>query len=82
MDSREALRHIVDKSGKSQRLISKELGHNDRYIATTLSGGRAPGTDVLATIAQACGYTLQLVGHGETLTLDGTKRDAEGKHED
>ena len=82
MDSREALRHIVSKSGKSQRLISKELGHNDRYIATTLSGGRAPGTDVLATIAKACGYALQLVGHGETITLDGTQREIEDKPED
>ncbi len=77
MDSKAALAHVVSCSGKSKAAISKELGKSDGYISSLFTMGRAPGTDVLASIAAACGYTLQLVGHGETLTLDGRRAPGE-----
>ena len=79
MDSRTALRHIVGMSGISQRALSRELGKNTRYIATTLASGHVLNTDLMSTIARACGYRLQLVGHGEVLELDGTRREGESE---
>lgn len=67
MDAKQALRSLVDNSGKSQRAISRELGKTDNYVSALFSMGRAPGSDLMAAIAQACGYTLALVPHGSTL---------------
>ena len=67
MDSKQAFRVIVDASGKSRRALARELGRSEGFISSMLSGGRAPGSDLLAAIARACGYTLALVPHGSTL---------------
>lgn len=67
MDAKQALRSLVDNSGKSQRAISRELGKTDNYVSALFSMGRAPGSDLMAAIAQACGYTLALVPHSSAL---------------
>ena len=67
MDAKSAMRHIVKNSGKAKAAISRELGKSDNYINAMHVMQRSPGSDVLAAIAQACGYTLALVPHGSAL---------------
>ena len=69
MDSKQAIRHMADKSGISRRGLSAALDRSDGYVQAYLYGGRSPGADVLAQWAQACGYRLCIMGHGETLTI-------------
>lgn len=75
MDSRQALEHVVSASGLTKAELSRRLGRSEGYVSSLFSMHRAPGSDLLASIAQACGYQLQLVGHGETITL-GQEQDA------
>ena len=72
MKANDAMRHIIKKSGSSQRQVSRDLGRADTYISARLVTGAEPSCALMSDIARACGYSLQLVGHGETLTLDGT----------
>ena len=81
MNSREALAHVVRASGKSKAAISRGIGKSSNYVSALFSMNRAPGTDLLAKIARECGYTLQLVGHGEVLSIDG-RADLEPAGED
>ena len=76
MDSDAALRHMIAVSRKSQRQISRDIGKTDTFISATLSKrqGAHPSCALMSDIARACGYDLQLVGHGETITLDGTSK--------
>lgn len=73
MDSRGALAHIVAASGESKAAMSRRLGRSDNYISALFTMRRAPGTDLMAELARACGYRLQLVGHGETIDIDGRR---------
>ena len=78
LNAKQAFRTIADASGLSRRALSAALGKTDNYISALLSQGRAPGSDLMAAIAQACGYTLALIPHGSTLprgsiVLDGTE---------
>ena len=77
MESKEALRYIIDQSGKPKTRISLELGKTSGYINAYLSIGRTPGVDVLASIADVCNYDLVLVDRstGETIKIDGMRDD-------
>ena len=81
MDTNACVRHMLDKAGMSPYAVSLAMGRAHSYMGQALKRKGGIGAPVLAEIAQACGYTLQLVGHGETLTLDGT-RETEDKSED
>ena len=74
MDADAAVRHMIAVSGMSQRQISRDIGKTDTFVSATLSKrqGARPSCALMSDIAGACGYSLQLVGHGETITLDGT----------
>lgn len=76
MDSTQALRRMVDMSGKPQRVISADAGKSAGFVQSYLATKRRPSADLLATIARACGYSLVLEGHGERIVIDGTRRDA------
>lgn len=66
--------HMVKASGKSQYQVSTDAGRAKAYVSVLKSGRVDPSSRVLADLAHACGYDLQLVGHGETLPLDGTSK--------
>lgn len=66
----EAVSTMIRRSGKSRRQISLELGLHENSITTLVQKGNVPKTEKLAEIAAACGYQLQLVGHGETIVID------------
>lgn len=60
MDARDAARHMVDVSGLTQRQIETRAGRFNGWAAQSLARPR-PGADLLASIATACGYRLELV---------------------
>ena len=65
----DALRAVVDGSGRSQRDVSAALGHAPTYVSTLLAQGSQPGVDRLAEVASLCGYRIQIVGHGEVIEI-------------
>lgn len=65
---------MVEASGLGGYGVSRAAGRAPSYVSVVLHRHGDVACSVLADIAAACGYTLQLVGHGETLTLDGTGR--------
>ena len=75
MDSTTAIRRMMQREGVSPYRVALTMHKASSYVSGMLRRGSDPSTAVMADIAKACGYTLQLVGHGETLTLDGTRAD-------
>lgn len=80
MDSTTAIRRMMEREGATPYRVAMDMHKAHSYVSGMIRRGSDPSTAVMADIAKACGYTLQLVGHGETLTLDGT-RETEDKAE-
>jgi len=74
MEALQALRHMVNMSGKSTKAVSRDMGIADTYISMTLSRKSVPKLDTFVDIAEACGYSVQIVGHDETISIDGKRR--------
>ena len=60
MDSVQALREAVEVSGLTHRQVAQRIGRNDAYVSQAMRQ-KSIGGDVLASIAHACGYRLELV---------------------
>lgn len=74
MKSLEAVRAMLDASKLTPYRASLRIGRNSTYLAGMLRRGSCPSADLLAKIARACGYRLELVpldGAGDSLTIDG-----------
>ena len=56
----EALAYAIDRSGKSARAISKELGRSPAWAALALRS-QAPQLDTLARVADLAGLDVALV---------------------
>lgn len=65
------VKNMIEKSGRSAAEISRDIGRSSNYISSMVYNMTVPRADLLADIAHACGYELQLVGHGETLDVPG-----------
>ena len=63
------IRHMIRVVGKSFAEVSRAIGRNSRYIPTMLKDATTPGLDLFVKIANACGYDVLLVGHGEAHRL-------------
>lgn len=70
----QALRMAVNSSGRSQRAISETAGRQASFLSMTLSRGSTLRVDTYASIAHACGYSLQLVPNdgGDPIVIDGS----------
>ena len=77
MKTTEALRLIVRNSEKSAIQISREIGRRPNYVSSLLHSGSVPSCETFATIAEACGATLQVVTKNGTLELDGWEQGQE-----
>ena len=66
----EAVRHMCEQSGKGVVGVSQALGKSKMYLSALISRGSYPRTDTLVQIAQACGYTVELVREGERIVLE------------
>ena len=71
MDPRRALQEMVDRSGKSRRLISLEIGRHPTYVTSLLHSGSCPQVDTFAAIAKSCGCEIILRFPEEEVELDG-----------
>lgn len=64
-----AMRHMVASARLAYAQVSRAIGRNDRYVPNMLNNAVTPRADLLCRIANACGYDVLLVGHGEALEL-------------
>ena len=74
MDTHHALVAMLEASGLSSYRVSVGLGRHSSYVSTMLRRGSVPSADLLARMADVCGYDLRLVprnGAGDALTIDG-----------
>ena len=69
MDLQSAIRHMASRAQRAYAQISRAIGRNDRYVSIMLNDGTTPRLDLMAKIANACGYRLVMVGHGEGLEV-------------
>lgn len=70
MNIADAIKRMCSKSGKGPIKVSRELGKSKAYVSAAINRGNVPRVDTLAKIANACGYTVVLEGHGERIELD------------
>ena len=70
MDAAEALRGMVEASGLTHKQLEARAGRYGGWIGQSLARPR-PGADLVADIARACGYRLELVpmDGGEAITI-------------
>ena len=65
MDAHNAMRVMIEASGKSGRQVAREIGRSASFISSSLAQGVCPRADTLARVARACGYELVLVPRQE-----------------
>lgn len=61
---------MVALSGKSGIQVSREIGRSDNYLWSMLRNKTMPGLDLFVSIANACGYTVELHGPLEMETWE------------
>lgn len=64
IDARRALREMVAGSGMSAYRLSRTIGRSKSYVSTLLESGSMPGVDTFVQLAHACGYEVEVTGHG------------------
>lgn len=69
MHARNAVKEMVEASGKTTSAVSKAMG-SDSYVAMTISRGSVPKLDTFVKIAQAAGFEVVLRGNGKELTIE------------
>lgn len=60
MDASQAMREVVESSGLTHRQIEARSRRYGGWVGQSLARPR-PGADLLAEMAHACGYRLELV---------------------
>ena len=68
-DIHSAIHYMAAASHKTYAQISRELGRARNFLSVLFRDGATPRLDLMAKIANACGYVLLLVGHGEALEV-------------
>lgn len=60
MDATQAMRAMIEACGLTHKQLEARAGRYGGWVGQTLARPR-PGADLLAEIARACGYRLELV---------------------
>lgn len=70
MDASQAMRAMVKSSGLTHKQIEARAGQYGGWVGQALARTR-PGADLLADVANACGYRLELVpmDGGESIAI-------------
>lgn len=78
MDASNALREMVQASGLTHRQIEARCNRYGGWIGQSLARPR-PGADLVASVARACGYRLELVpiDGGRAITIGDDVADLE-----
>ncbi len=58
MNASDAMRAMIEASGKSGRQIAREIGRSESFVSSSLAQGVCPRADTLAKVAHVCGYEL------------------------
>ena len=75
MNANDAMRAMIEASGKSGRQVAREIGRSESFVSSTLAQGVCPRADTLARVAEACGYKIVIVPKDVALNLlDGSDR--------
>lgn len=61
VNASDAMRTMIEMSGKSGRQVAREIGRSDSFVSSTLAQGVCPRADTLAKVAKVCGYELVIV---------------------
>ena len=61
MNVTDAITRMCESSGQGVVSVSQQLGKSKMYLSGMISRHTIPRVDTLSQIAQACGYTLELV---------------------
>lgn len=77
MNPVDAMRHMLDASCMSPYKASLAMGKKHSYMTSALTRKGRTSAALLADLAHVCGYRLQLVGRGETIDIDGTRRETD-----
>ena len=77
MKARKVLPAVVKGSGKSMQSISLEMNRVRTYLANTIKKQAVPRADILAEIADTCGYDLILRNRssGDEIIIDPPRRE-------
>lgn len=71
MDSLDAVREMLARSGVTPYRLALRLGRSPAYVSGMLRRGSVPSADLLAEMAAALGYKMQLTKDGGSITIDG-----------
>ena len=63
-------RRMLCMSGMRARNVSLAMGRFPTFISTSMHKGSYPRLDTLVKVAGICGYKVQLVRQGETITVE------------
>ncbi|MBR3224385.1 MAG: helix-turn-helix domain-containing protein [Atopobiaceae bacterium] len=75
MNANDAMRAMIEASGKSGRQVAREIGRSESFVSSTLAQGVCPRVDTLARVAEACGYEIVIVPKDVACSLvDGSDR--------
>ena len=61
MNANDAMRTMIETSGKSGRQVAREIGRSESFVSSTLAQGVCPRADTLARVAEACGYEIVII---------------------
>ncbi len=61
MDTNDAMRALVARSGLSMRAVSMDMGRSPTWLSTTLGRDGSSEAAIVAELADVCGYSLVLV---------------------
>lgn len=70
---RQRLVEATEKSGKSLRALSLEVGKSHGYLFSVIHDGKEPGVDALVKLADACGVSESWLLFGVSMDPDTEK---------
>ncbi len=75
MNANDAMRAMIEASGKSGRQVAREIGRSESFVSSTLAQGVCPRADTLVRVADACGYKIVILPNDVACNLlDGSDR--------
>lgn len=69
MNALKAFNTMVAHSGHPKAEVSVLMGRNENYVSHMTNRGSIPRTDIMAEIADVCGYDLTLIKRDGTETI-------------
>lgn len=72
MEIKQALSHVIERSGMSRYAVGQRLGKGRNYMYNLLAKPTNPTFGVIVDVADVCGYDLALVNRedGDVIKLD------------